>query len=154
MPHLGAVHGVLVENEKKRIFPHCLRLLSSAVYTYGSTRHASIQIATLVNLHRVKDYTSSSLCGYSYRSLAGLDSFDSCRIARGSSIKTLVAHGWQHIFDSKPIWNFKFRAWMTLRRNHAFSVVWSSKNCRTSNDGIRPSFNNLSFKVRKTNIST
>lgn len=34
-------------------------------YTYSWTRHTSIQIASLVNLHRVNDYTSSSLCGYS-----------------------------------------------------------------------------------------
>jgi hypothetical protein len=72
--------------------------------------HTSIQIAALLNLHRVIEYSSSSSCRYSYRSLAGLDSFDS------------------------------------------FSVVWSPKNCRTSNNGIRPSFNDL-VGILRTNTT-
>jgi hypothetical protein len=50
---LGAVHGILLENEKRKWYFSIASVSFRLQITYGSTRHTSIQIATLVNLHRV-----------------------------------------------------------------------------------------------------
>lgn len=89
---LGAVHGILLENEKRKWYFSIASVSFRLQYNVWLDK---THIYTNRNTGKLaqSDYTSSSLCGYSYRSLAGLDSFDSCRIARGSSIKTLVAVG-------------------------------------------------------------